>query len=90
MRIEVIVLSIKQAVQTQKTLRALNKRTKRMIRDLRDNRIDVADLQEYVNSLTSAVNKLDGLLYEEEPVNQTSDMVLNSTGFEDVKPIINT
>ena len=89
MRIEVIVLSIKQAVQTQKTLRALNKRTKRMIRDLRDNRIDVADLQEYVNSLTSAVNKLDGLLYEES-VNQTSDMVLNSPGFEDVKPIINT
>lgn len=89
MRIEVIVLSIKQAVQTQKTLRALNKRTKRMIRDLRDNRIDVTDLQEYVNSLTSAVNKLDGILYEEEP-NQTSDLVLNSTGFEDVKPIINT
>lgn len=90
MKIEVIVLSIKQAAQTQKTLRVLNKRTKRMIRDLRDNRIDVADLQEYANSLTSAVKKLDGLLCEEEPVNQTSDLVLNSPGFEDVKPIINT
>lgn len=87
MKIEVVVLSYPQVAQTQKTLSVLNTRTKRIMRDLKDNRIDVSDLQEYVNSLTSAINKLEGLLYED--LVPSAELALKSNLYSDIDPITN-